>query len=547
MEAMQNLTTLIAANGVYALSVIFIFYLQRRSYQNLREASAGHDRGYFRRVHVSVIATTYVLVFVSCAVWFYATYMYQPVRLIKGEVIGLLTPFASSDADPVTRQQLAPERAGDLDFYHIDEIRPGTGEYSFRWVLVAKENLRQIAFRFVQESATAADIQSLSRSLPEGTTLAASNRPQKRSSVEKRFVLDLAALNYAPTHAISLSYKPDHDNPARVGTLWLSNQDGSIAEIKWMDPMPPRESKSVVIRLLDAFMPTAFAMGSPAIFNKDGSYNPEAGRALQLQLGSEELRTRLSARQILVQSGSSSFRFIMDVLNRKVSSQSGDIARLLDNLSKAIDEIELRGERFPPDGHLKLAVVSYNVSDYQSAALHFDKAGDTLASRQPVNLSMRAHSYVETERLAEAVGVLNRYLAADISQQDRAWGRHVLGFVYGRTGRWTDAVSEEREAVRLAPGSASFLNGLAYTYAKQGVNLSDALTLIDRALFLEPDEPTYVETRGYVLFRLGRVHEALDLIRKASVKIPDDVDTQRDLKEVEAAARGVRPGTQAGR
>lgn len=49
--------------------------------------------------------------------------------------------------------------------------------------------------------------------------------------------------------------------------------------------------------------------------------------------------------------------------------------------------------------------------------------------------------------------------------------------------------------------------------------------------------PYYIETRGFVLFRMGRLDEALQLIRRAVARIPNDPDTQRDLKEVEAAIR----------
>jgi len=535
MEVMKDLTALIAAHGIYALSVIFIFYQQRRAYQNLRDASEGHDREYFRRVHVSVIAATYILVFLSTGVWFYATFMYQPVRLIKGEVNGLAKPIDAVDAQAIIKQQLAPERVGDVDFYPVDDVPSLTGEYRFRWVLLARENLRQIAFRFVQESATQAEVH-LGPELAGNDPSGASNRTRKRSYLEKRFVLDLDALHYSPTRAIYLTYKPDQSDPSRVGSLWLSNQDGSIAEVKWIDSADRNQPQSLAAHLLTTLATTVFAAANASVFNADGSYSAEVARGLLLQLGSGELRTRLNARQLLVQSGSSAFRFVVDVLDRKIVASSGDWALLLDNLSKAVDDIELRGAKFSSDGHFKLAVALYNASDYRSAALHFDKAPETMARREPPQVAMRAHAYLETERFAEAVSLLNEYVDADVPSKDRAWARNALGWIYARTGRWEEAVKEKREALRLAPGSAQYLNGLAYTYAKQGTNLPEALMMIDRALRVSPDDPAFLETRGYILFRMGRLDEALDLIRKASLKLPDDVETQEDLKEVEAAA-----------
>lgn len=543
MEAMPNLTNLLAAHGVYALTVIFIFYQQRRAYQNLREASAGHERVYFRRVHVSVIAATYVLAVASTIVWFYATFMYQPVRLIKGEVNGLVKTIAeSSGADVETRhQQLAPERAGDLDFYPVNDTPTLTGEYRFRWALLAREDLRHLAFRFVQESALPTDVPLLRPGVPGVDRVSdAGSRAQKRSVVEKRFVLDLDALHYSPTRAIHLTYR-SADDPASLGHLWLSREDGGFDQIKWADATDVVQPR-LLTRLLELLSPALAAKSGVTMFEKDGTYKAEAGRALQLQLGSDELRTRLNARELLTQGGSASFKFIIDVLDKKIVAppQSADWPLLIDSLLKAVDDIELRGERFPREGHLKLAVASYDIADYRSAAVHFDKAGDALTRRDPMQMAMRGHSYVETERFAEAIDTLNQYLAADLSTQNRLWARNELGWLYHRTGRWTDAIREEKEALRLAPDSADAINSLAYTYAKQGTSLSEALTLIERAQALKRDDPNILETRGYILFRLGKTEQGLELIRKAAVKLPDDVDTQRDLKEVETATASRR-------
>jgi len=543
MEALPDLTKLIAAHGVYALTVIFIFYQQRRAYQNLREASAGHERLYFRRVHVSVVAATYVLALLSTMAWFYATFMYEPVRLIKGEVSGLVRTVAESSGTEIeTRhQQLAPDRAGDFDFYPVTDYPTSTGEYPFRWVVLARGQLRHIAFRFVQESALTTDVPLIGQTVPGADQVShAASRTQKKSIVEKRFVLDLNALHYSPTRAIHLTYK-SADDPASVGHFWLSREDGGFDPIQWAeatDLVQPR----LTTRLLEVLAPALLAMSGPTIFNKDGTYTAEAGRALQLQLGSDELRTRLNARELLTQSGRASFKFIIDVLDKKIAapSPSSDWALLIDSLSKAVDDIELRGERFPPEGHLKLAVASYDISDYRSAAFHFDKAGDALTRREPLHMAMRGHSYVETGRFAEAINTLNQYLAADISPQSRVWARNALGWLYHHTGRWADAIREEKEALRIAPDSPEAMNSLAYTYAKQGTNLSGALTLIDRAQMLKPNDPNIWETRGYILFRLGRTEQGLELIRRALVKLPDDLDTQRDLKEAEAAVASHR-------
>ena len=72
------------------------------------------------------------------------------------------------------------------------------------------------------------------------------------------------------------------------------------------------------------------------------------------------------------------------------------------------------------------------------------------------------------------------------------------------------------------------------------MNFSEALALVDRALEQDADNPAYLETRGYVLYRLGRHQKAVELLRRAAAEMPNDAQTQDDLKEVEAAINRLR-------
>jgi len=538
MDALNSLTNLVALHGVYALSVIFIFYQQRRAHENLARASGGPDKHYFRLVHASVVIATYVLVLISTLVWIYATFIYLPVRPVKGEVTGLRAPLAAPEGTLV-HHQLAPELRGDVEFYPVNDPPVRNGEYRFRWVLLARENLRQVAFIFTQQAEVAADSSRFSPIATAGLDPAPSEHGRKVIELEKRFVLDLGAIRYSPTKAVHLTYKPDQHDPTNVGTLWLSNADGAVpVPIQWADGAAPAQARSVVDRLWGALsLPVFAAPIGAALFGKDGSYDVETARALQFQLGHADLRTRLSARQTLVENGSLAFRFILDTLDGKVSPKASDRAMLVDSLSKTIDEIELRGSRFPSHGHLKLAVALYEGTNFKSAAYHFDKAEAGGAMQDTQQVAMRAHAYLESDRYVEAIRTFNEYIAANISPQGRAWARDSLGFVYSRLGRTDDSIREHREALRLAPNYATALNNLSYTLAKRGETLHEALALVDRALRQERDNPYYLETRGYVLFRLGRLDEAADLIRRAMAKVPNDPDGQRDLKEVEEAIR----------
>ena len=120
--------------------------------KNLVGASNERDKQYFRRIHLSVVVATYVLVLASTIIWFYSTFLYQPLKPIKGEVAGLSSPVELPEGGLVRAyHQIAPERVGDLDFYPVDGVPSLDGTYRFRWVLLAREQLQQVAFRFAQQ------------------------------------------------------------------------------------------------------------------------------------------------------------------------------------------------------------------------------------------------------------------------------------------------------------------------------------------------------------------------------------------------------------
>ncbi|HET6323727.1 MAG TPA: tetratricopeptide repeat protein [Planctomycetaceae bacterium] len=65
------------------------------------------------------------------------------------------------------------------------------------------------------------------------------------------------------------------------------------------------------------------------------------------------------------------------------------------------------------------------------------------------------------------------------------------------------------------PKDPSVNNDLGYLYADQGKNLPRAEGMIRIALNAEPDNPAYLDSMGWVLFKLGRLEEARKLLEKA--------------------------------
>lgn len=92
-------------------------------------------------------------------------------------------------------------------------------------------------------------------------------------------------------------------------------------------------------------------------------------------------------------------------------------------------------------------------------------------------------------------------------------------FAYGsaceRAGDSEKATTFFRKAIELDPNNHNAYNYLGYMWADKGVHLQESLELIQEALRLDPDNGAYLDSLGWVLYRLGRYDEALPYLRHA--------------------------------
>ena len=129
----------------------------------------------------------------------------------------------------------------------------------------------------------------------------------------------------------------------------------------------------------------------------------------------------------------------------------------------------------------------------------------------------------DTEKLLRKAGELNprsTYPWTMLSQ-------HLAG-----QQRMDDAEAALRRALAAQPDNASVMNELAYFNAERGAKLPEALQLVDRALKTFPDSGNVLDTKGWVLFRMGRLEEAEKVLRRALEKGDNDV-VAAHLREVQ--------------
>ena len=89
------------------------------------------------------------------------------------------------------------------------------------------------------------------------------------------------------------------------------------------------------------------------------------------------------------------------------------------------------------------------------------------------------------------------------------------GVAYERTGQWARAEADLTRALQLSPDQPSVLNYLGYAWADMGRHLEQARDMIQRAAAKRPNDGAITDSLGWVMFRQGKIAEAVKLLERA--------------------------------
>jgi tetratricopeptide (TPR) repeat protein len=78
------------------------------------------------------------------------------------------------------------------------------------------------------------------------------------------------------------------------------------------------------------------------------------------------------------------------------------------------------------------------------------------------------------------------------------------------------------------------INEVAIEYADQGIKLEKTLKLINKALKFQPENSIFIDTKGWILYKMGKKEEAKLEINKSLALNPDCKDTQEHYKLIMA-------------
>ncbi len=202
-------------------------------------------------------------------------------------------------------------------------------------------------------------------------------------------------------------------------------------------------------------------------------------------------------------------------------------------VSRALAEAEAAVQRFPEERRLKLVQASLLAEAGQ--AERASQALKTMLQNKPedrevllalAQVNERAKRYQEAEQAVSAA----EKLAA--RKEEKEFVYFLWGSILERQKKYDAAEEQFKKALAMNPASAMTLNYLGYMLGDRGVRLEEAMKYIQGALDQDPNNGAYLDSLGWVYFKLNRLDLAEQYLLKAVQRISRDATIHDHLGDV---------------
>ena len=147
---------------------------------------------------------------------------------------------------------------------------------------------------------------------------------------------------------------------------------------------------------------------------------------------------------------------------------------------------------------------------------------------------------IRLRRWKDADDAFNKAFALTTKKEDRTYLLFLRGEWSERQKHYGPAERFFREALEQDPKNAMTLNYLGYMLADRGTRLPEALTLIRKAVELEPINGAYLDSLGWVYFKMGDYELAEENLRQAVERDRTDPTVHDHMGELYAKTGRIR-------
>jgi tetratricopeptide (TPR) repeat protein len=211
----------------------------------------------------------------------------------------------------------------------------------------------------------------------------------------------------------------------------------------------------------------------------------------------------------------------------------GRYQEIVDFLKPEIARLRSAGATKPPQIAMLLGsqgLALQQLHKYDDAIAAFREAV-TLAPDDPVRHVLLIQGYSAAGRHKEALDAAEK---AKAKFPDDTSIVYQLGAALDRAGKRDDSEKIFRGLIAQDPLDAGALNYLGYMIAERGpaAQLDEAVTLIQRALKVDPDNPSYLDSLGWAYLQQGKLDLADAPLSTAAQKLPANSVIQEHLGDL---------------
>ncbi len=239
---------------------------------------------------------------------------------------------------------------------------------------------------------------------------------------------------------------------------------------------------------------------------------------LALQTNNSDLARKYLKRDLKLQPGNNQARVYL-----------GEIAEQQKRYSEAA-----RWYRQVPAGNnyfeaqLRLGVVMADQGKVDEAMTHLRQLHPDSVRQQAQLALIEGQILRRARRYEQADKVLSAALDTQPDNIDLLYARALVEL---KLNRLDLHVADLHKILKEDPNNADALNALGYTLANRTHRYQEALTLVQKALTLRPDDPYIMDSMGWVQYRLGHDAAAVRYLRGA-LKVRQDPEISAHLGEV---------------
>jgi len=208
------------------------------------------------------------------------------------------------------------------------------------------------------------------------------------------------------------------------------------------------------------------------------------------------------------------------------------------NYKSAFEVLEplRKTETLSDNGYYILGFLYSRVDSFPKAVEALNRVKSSRPDFIPIYLTL-GRLYFTMGEQDKAAGVLEEGLAK-APPEDRENRKELLfslaNVCYER-GDEQNTESYLKKVLEIDPDYAPALNYLGYFYAEHGNNLQEAQRMINRALEQEPENGHYIDSLGWVLFKMGDLQAALRYIKDSLAKLGDHAEVYEHLGDIYCA------------